>query len=259
MDLDRPAALRRECADVALFCRDLTDQEWSRPSAAPGWRVQDVMAHISGSCRAIFTSSLALMTTKDIERTNDVYVDRRRDWTPQQVCAEFERWSPRLTTLTRLLSRTPVAKVGMPLGELGTFPAGVLLNSALVFDWHTHLRYDVAPVLGRAAPPVDEERMAVVLEWMLAVLGNQLRAAHPSWLDRPVSLTLTGPGGGSWLVGSDLRITSGDPADGAARIAGQAEDFPGWGTTRTPWRDADVKIDGDTHYGARFLDALNVV
>lgn len=152
-------------------------------------RVQDVIAHISGTCRALFTSSVALMTSKDVECTNDVYVDRRRDWTQERVLAEFDRWSKRLTALSGVLSPTPVAKVPMPLGELGIFPVGVRLNCAPVFDWHTHLRYDIAPVLGRSVPQIDEKRTAVVLEWMLAVLGNQLRTARPACLDRPVSLT----------------------------------------------------------------------
>ncbi|MDQ2708836.1 MAG: hypothetical protein M3Z25_14880 [Actinomycetota bacterium] len=32
-----------------------------------------------------------------------------------------------------------------------------------------------------------------------------------------------------------------------------------WATRRSPWREHDVTIDGDEEYGARFLDAMNVV
>jgi hypothetical protein len=31
------------------------------------------------------------------------------------------------------------------------------------------------------------------------------------------------------------------------------------GTKRTSWRDREVTIDGDTDYGVRFLDAMNIV
>jgi hypothetical protein len=149
VSLDRAAAMRREHAEIVRFCRQLGDEEWRAPSAAPGWRVQDVVAHLGGSCHAIFTpTSLKLLSSKDIERTNDVLVARRRDWEPARVLAEFERWGRRLGTLTSVLSRTPVARVPAPLGELGRFPAAVLLSSAFLFDQHTHLRHDIAPALG---------------------------------------------------------------------------------------------------------------
>src|SRR5882757_2162891 len=252
MSLDRSTALRREYAEVASFCRQLSDEEWRTPSAAPGWRVQDVVAHLGASSRAIFTpTSLKLLASKDIERTNDELVARRRDWRPARVLAEFEQWGRRLGTLAGGLSRTPVAALPLPLGELGRFPAGVLLNSAFVFDQHTHLRYDIAPALES-----DELRVAVVLEWMFAVLGNQLRAARPAWLDRPIAISLSGPGGGRWRVGVDGGIAE-DPvgaSDTAAHIAGTAAEFPGWATTRTPWRERDVRIEGDTALGSALLD-----
>ena len=195
MSLDRPAALRREHAEIVRFCRELGDDEWRAPSAAPGWRVQDVVAHLGGSAKAIFTpTSLKLLASNDIERTNDELVARRRDWAPARILAEFEQWGRRLATLAGALSRTPVAALPLPLGELGRFPAGMLLNSAFVFDQHTHLRYDIAPALGRPAPESDELRVAVVLEWMFAVLGNQLRTARPAWLDRPIAISLIRPG-----------------------------------------------------------------
>ncbi|HEX4249595.1 MAG TPA: maleylpyruvate isomerase family mycothiol-dependent enzyme [Pseudonocardia sp.] len=262
MGLDRTTALRREHAEVVRFCRELTDAEWRAPSEAPGWRVQDVVAHLGGSCQAIFTpTSLKLLASDDIERTNDVLVARRRDWPPARVLAEFEQWGRRLAALAGALSRTPVAALRVPLGELGRFPAGVVLNSAFVFDQHTHLRYDIAPALGRPAPQSDELRVAVVLEWMFAVLANQLRSARPPWLDRPISLSLSGPGGGRWRIGVDGGIAA-DPVgagDTAAHIAGTAHEFPGWATTRIPWRERDVRIDGDSALARALLDHMNVV
>jgi uncharacterized protein (TIGR03083 family) len=262
MSLDRSAALRREYAEVVRFCRELSDEEWRTPSAAPGWRVQDVVAHLGGSARAIFTpTSLKLLASDDIERTNDELVARRRDWAPARVLAEFEQWGRRLGTLAGALGRTPVAGLRLPLGELGRFPAGVLLNSAFVFDQHTHLRYDIAPALGRPAPESDELRVAVVLEWMFAVLANQLRAARPAWLVRPIAVSLSGPGGGRWRVGVDGGIAEDTvgAGDTAAHIAGAAAEFPGWATTRTPWREADVRIEGDAALAGALLDGMNVV
>jgi hypothetical protein len=146
----------------------------------------------------------------------------------------------------------------MRLAELGRFRVGQLLY-AIVFDTHTHLRHDIAPALGRTVPATDAGRMAVVLEWMMAVLSNQLRAARPAWLDRPISITLSEPGGGCWVVRPGATIHLGSPAGTAAQIDSLAVEFPEWATQRTSWRDRTVRIAGDTDYGARFLDAVNVV
>jgi hypothetical protein len=117
----------------------------------------------------------------------------------------------------------------------------------------------MAPALGRPAPGTDANRMAVVLEWMLAVLSNQLRAAAPSWLDRPLAITLTGPGGGTWRVAPGGALARGSAAGAAAQITGVTLEFPEWGTRRASWRDRDVQIAGDTDYATALLDTVNVV
>jgi uncharacterized protein (TIGR03083 family) len=256
---DRVDALRQERAELLRFCRDLNDADWKTPSAAVGWRVQDVVAHMASACHALFgPEALELARSKDIEHSNDVLVDKRRDWPPSRVLAEYERWSQVLLRVMAVVSQTPLVRAPMRLAELGRFQTGQML-SAIVFDTHTHLRHDIAPALGRTVPGTDGNRMAVVLEWMLAVLSNQLRASRPAWLDRPVSITLTGPGGGCWVVRPDGTIASGSPGDTAAQIAGPAIEFPEWATQRIGWRHRDVTVGGDSEYGERFLDAVNVV
>jgi uncharacterized protein (TIGR03083 family) len=256
---DTVGALRRERSELLTFCEDLSVADWQTESAADGWRVQDVVAHMGSAYRALFgPAALELMRSTDIERTNDVLVDRRRDWPASRVLAEYERWSQVMLRLMGPVSRTPLARAPMRLAELGKFRVGQLL-CAIVFDTHTHLRHDIAPALGRTEPGTDDNRMAVVLEWMMAVLSNQLRAARPQWLDRPVSITLSGPGGGCWVVRPDGTVVAGSPAGTASQIDGVAVEFPEWGTQRVSWRARGVSIGGDTEYGARFLDAVNVV
>lgn len=257
---DGAAALGRERQAVLDFCADLAPGEWEMPSAAAGWSVRDVVAHLGGSAKALFTPTvLALMRTDDIERTNDDIVEVRRGWQPEQVRAEFETWSGRVGLLTRSLVRTPAAHVPIPLGELGLFPMAMVLTGALTFDQHTHLRHDIAPALDRPVPATDDARMSAVLAWMLAVLSNQLRSADPSWLDRPLTIGLSGPGGGTWRVGEDGSVVPGEAADAAVRITAAGSGFPSWATCRTSWREHDVRIAGDQGYGARFLDAVNIV
>lgn len=258
---NRTIALRAERLEVVRFCSDLSPEEWSAPSNATGWRVQDVVAHLGSGCHSLFTpSAVSMLFSKDIERTNDTMVAARRSWEPKLVLDEYARWSARVARLSSVASSTPLARIRLPLAELGSFPLDLLLGAAMVFDQHTHLRFDIAPAIGRAAPPTDANRMAVVLEWMLAVLSNQLRHTPLDWMDRPVSLTLTGPGGGGWSIAADGTITPGLSEDApGAEIVASAEQFPEWATRRAPWQDRSIAIGGNREYGERFLDAVNVV
>jgi uncharacterized protein (TIGR03083 family) len=256
---NRVIALQRERLDLLRFCRDLDESQWTTPSSAAGWRVQDVVAHMGSACRSIFTpASVKIMRSSDIERTNDSFVDVRRRWTPARVLREYERWSRALTIAAAAICRTPVGALTMPLAELGRFPAGLLLTGAMTFDHHTHLRHDIAPALDLPPPPTDVTRMAVVLEWMFAVLSNQLRSAQPSWLPNPIAITLYGPAGGRWVMSAEGLVKSGGDTI-AADIAGNASEFVEWGTKRVDWRNRDVTIGGDNDVGCRFLDWVNIV
>lgn len=256
---DRGRAFRDERSALLRFCDSLGPADWRMNSRAEGWSVADVVAHLGAECHAMFTpAALAIMRGTDIEQTNNDMVERRRIRNPAQILREYRRWSGVFATVLAPLTRTPLGGVQMPLSELGRFPMRSLV-SALVFDAHTHLRHDIAPALDRPAPPSDANRMAVVLEWMTAVLANQLGAAPPAWLDRPLSLTLAGLGGGTWRINPDGSVISGPAGSAAARITGLTMEFPEWGTRRAGWRDCDVSIDGDVDYATMFLDAMNIV
>ena len=256
---DLRAAFRAERADVLAFCQSLAPADWRMNSFAEGWSITDVVAHLGSGCHAMFSpQALKLMRSDDVEQVNDELVAARRDRPPVEVLAEYRRWSRVFGAVVPAVTRTPLGRVRVPLAELGRFPAR-LLPSAAVFDHHTHLRHDMAPALGRPAPGTDANRMAAVLEWMTAVLANQLTGASPAWLDRPLALTLAGPGGGSWRVETSGAVTPGRTEPAAAHITGAALEFPEWATRRANWRDRDITITGDVDYGADFLDTVDIV
>lgn len=114
MTTDPVGALRRERSELLRLCRDLSDEDWQRQSAAAGWRVQDVVANMGSAYRALVgPATLELMRSNDIERTNDALVDQRRDWLPTRVIAEYERWSQVMLRLIGPVSRTPLARAPM--------------------------------------------------------------------------------------------------------------------------------------------------
>ncbi len=258
-DLDRGGAFRVQRTEVLAFCEPLTAEQWRTSSRAEGWSVQDVVAHMGAGVHAMFGPAVTkLLLGKDIEKLNDEMVGIRRAKSPDQVLSEYRRWTGVFANVMPSVAGTPLGGMRLPLSELGGFPLRLFL-SALVFDTYTHLHYDIAPALGRAMDAVDANRMAVSLEWMMAVLSNQLRDARPAWLDRPLSISLTGPGGGAWSIEPTGAVTPGVAASAAAVITGSAAQFPEWGTRRAPWRERDVDITGDADYGAAFLDEMNIV
>lgn len=253
------AALRAERAEMLNFTSSLTDDEWTAPSAAAGWRIADVVAHIGATARSFYTpAGLRTIFAASLEQVNEDPVDRRRDWSRAKVMAEYQRAGRRATTLLDVVRRTPAARVRVPLAELGRHPLALMISGALVFDHHTHLRHDMAPALGRPAPPTDAGRMRAVLTWMIAVLSNQVAQAPVAGLDARVALTLTGPGGGTWWFDEAGGLA---PSNGAvaAHVTAPALTFPDWGTQRSSWRDSDVTVTGDTELAARFLDTVNVI
>ena len=253
------AALRAERTAMLDFTSTLSDDEWAAPSAAKGWRIADVVAHIGATARNFYTpAGLRTAFAPSLEQANEDPVARRRDWSRARIMAEYERASRRATTLLDIVWRTPITRVRMPLAELGRYPLGLMIGGALVFDHHTHLRHDIAPALGRPVPPTDADRVRAVLTWMIAVLSNQVAQAPVAGLDARVALTLTGPGGGTWWIDqAGVLAPSGGPV--AAHVTAPAVTFPDWGTQRSSWRDSTVTITGDAELAARLLDAVNVI
>lgn len=252
-------ALTQSRREMLSVCQGLTDAEWGLPSAADGWSIQDVVAHLGAGCHAIFTPAvLAILRSDDIERANDAEVDRRRDWSVSRTMSEYETWSNRLVRLARFVLATPGRRMPLRLAELGRFPAGLLLTGAFVFDHHTHLRFDIAPVLDVELPSPQAHEVGVAIEWMMAVLSNQIRSGALGTIPAPVVLNLRGDGGSSWTVSRD-GVRRGSASNAVATIDGIAASFPAWGTRRAPWRGFDVTLSGEVDYAAAVLDQVNVI
>lgn len=259
----RLAALRRERAQLVGYLKALTPAEWEAPSAAEGWTVRDVVAHLGATTLSLLGPGMRqVLASNSAEAFNDAQVEKRRAWPTDKVLDEFVRTSALASHMLRVTSRRPLASLRVPIAELGSYPMG-LTPSLLVFDWHVHLRHDIAPAIGKPPPTTDPNRMAAVLEWMFAGM-EQMNRYSMNWVREPLSIELTGVAGGSWRVGpasgAGLMVTpETDNCASSARIKGSTDQFPAWATTRTPWRAADLTLIGDTEYASRFLDTLNIV
>ena len=259
------AALGIEREHVVALIGSLTPEEWAMPSDCAGWRVHDVIAHMSAVYKSVAGAPVARADDApgDAERNADAGVDERRDWTTAAVAEEYREWSQTALAALAGMNEEPMASTVIPLGNLGDHPMHILAN-ALVFDHYCHLRWDLlAPngPLQRAALASDDERMTPILEWMLGGLP-QMCAAELAFMDRPVNLVFTGAGASSWLLhpGSPHGTCEpGNDASAAAQVTSTAHDFVCWGTKRRGWKEMGVRVAGDTAYGARVLDAVNVI
>lgn len=252
-------AFRTERAVMLEFANSLTDAQWNAPSKAPGWTIADMIGHIGSTAHNMYSpSGIRASRQPSLEAVNEGPVQVRRAWSRQQVMAEFKTATSTTARMLAVVRRTPLRAVPMRLNELGKFPMALLVGGALVFDLHTHLRHDMAPALGMQSPPTDGARMRAVLDWMTAVLSNQTAAAPASGIDAGLTLTLTGPGGGTWWIDSNGLAKPGARIP-VARITAPTVTFPDWATQRSSWRDAKVEITGDTELAALYLDTVNVI
>jgi uncharacterized protein (TIGR03083 family) len=255
-------AERRAILEVA---KGLTEEEWLLPSACTGWTVRDVMGHMACTLHGVIDPAFLPDSSQGTEKGMEPAVADRRSWPIETVIEEYETYSEQAANVFESVQEPPLSETQLPMGELGTHPMSILASTFL-FDGYTHLRNDILVPNGsidRPEPPRDEMRLRPTIEWMLAGLPWMCAAALAEVVDRPLTLILDGPGGGTWTIapgGIEGRvvISDGASADAAATVSGTDHDFVIWGTKRAPWRDL-VKVDGDDAYAARVLDAINII
>jgi hypothetical protein len=103
-------------------------------------------------------------------------------------------------------------------------------------------------------------RLKPAVGWLLAGIP-QMQAGIRDSLVKPVTLTLSGSGGGTWILDPGdtlITVTAADPdVPTAAVIQSTSHEFTAWSTTRLPWRD-HTTVTGDQEIAAMFLDTLNL-
>jgi Mycothiol maleylpyruvate isomerase N-terminal domain len=259
------AGIRATLGDVSGLIGALDDGEWATASAAAGWTVKDVVTHF-GDLLGILASAIGgtLSTDLGIERLNDAHIAAKSSWSPGQVVADLERQQAALLPQLESLQEEPTASAQAQLLDLGRYPLHAIPDM-FSFDFYTHLRWDVlaprGPLTGHDVPATDEVRLKPAVGWLLAGIPKMQAGIRDS-LAKPVTLALTGPGGGAWLLDPDtelISVTATDPENAAAaRIESTTHAFTAWASTRLPWRD-HVTVTGDESIAATFLDALNLV
>lgn len=254
--------------DVLSLLDSMTDDDWARPSACEGWRVQDVFAHMTSNMAETVEPTPPPEDpppAMKAEEAMEALVAPRKDWTPEQVRAEYDRFYAGWIGAMAAMQDEPTASTVAPLADLGSHALHLVAN-AYAFDHYCHLRIDLLAPTGPLTTDLPEPTDDMVrpgIDWMMAGLPQMQPDELPAVVTAPLRIELTGPGGGSWTLtpaGDDGFIGCVEGADGdvAATVTSSAHDYVSWGTKRADWRDS-CTVSGDEAYAASVLDVINII
>jgi uncharacterized protein (TIGR03083 family) len=254
--------------------RDLTDEDWNRPTAAGAWRVRDVAAHLlDGNIRQISFRRDALAPV-DPEVPIRSYADLVRflDGLNAGWVKAFERASPRIIRELLEITGPPVSEIFARLDPSAPALFGVAwageMSSANWFDtareyterWHH--QQQIREAVG-AGGITDRE-------WLHPVLDTFLRGLPHAYGETSavegtvVTFEITGDAGGTWSLRREdgtWRLYAGGEAGAAARVTTD---------TDTAWRlltkglrpeqaAERVRFDGSDALGRPFLHMLAIM
>lgn len=261
-------ALRLIHAEIDTVVRQLDADDWAKPSACEGWRVQDVLAHFSSNMKEAVDPTPpdadAPPPPDKAEEMVEVLISPRKDWTGAELVAEYDQYLEGWLGGLTAIQEEPMASTELALSDLGTYPMHLLAN-AFAFDHYCHLWIDLlgpdGPLDIEVAAPTDD-MVRPGIDWMIAGVPRMQPAEMADAVTAPIQLELTGPGGGSWSItpaaaGELVGVTE-EAGAAAVTVTSTAHDFVSWATQRSSWRD-HCTVTGDEALATPFLDALNII
>jgi uncharacterized protein (TIGR03084 family) len=225
--VDTIADLAVEQERLEALLEPLTEDQWSTPSAAPGWSIADVVLHLAQTEEAV-ALSVANATRPDLWDRGDRALD---DAVADAVRAEqasgetvFARWrTARRDALAALRAADPAQRV--PWAATPLRPP-VLAVTRLAEHWAHGL--DITGPLGLPFPDTDRLRHIAWLGHRTLPYAFEVAGLEP----HDIYAELTGPGGDTWCFGR---------TESASVIRGSAGDFCRVGARRlTPEQTALV-------------------
>ncbi|WP_329038010.1 maleylpyruvate isomerase family mycothiol-dependent enzyme [Streptomyces sp. NBC_00178] len=208
--------------------REVSDEDWRRPSPCAGWTVRDMLAHTVGQYEEIPRPWVALRRIRRARRThpglgpldghNEIQIEDRQAVPGRELIGALARYAPQAIIAMRRLPAALRRRVRPSLlyPEAKALPEDsveYLYGVLMVRDTWMH-RIDLGDATG--ADPVlgahDREVMdQVVLDLAL------------TWTGPAAELDLHGPAGGSHLLGSGApaAVVRADAVDLARHLSGR--------------------------------------
>jgi uncharacterized protein (TIGR03083 family) len=207
-ELDRPTAMRLAATEYERFAAALDaldESAWHQPTDCPHWDVHAVAGHALGMAEMAASIREGSRQRKAALRSDAVFIDaltglqvrEHAELAPREIVTRFRRVGPRAARARRrtpaFIRRRPMPVAQAVNGSEELWTLGYLIDTILTRDPWMH-RVDISRAAGQPMQLTAEHDGVlvadVVAEWA---------ARH----GRPYRLTLTGPAGGSWAVGTD--------------------------------------------------------
>jgi uncharacterized protein (TIGR03083 family) len=201
--IDRFAPLRTHL--LALLA-ELGEDDWARPTAAPGWSVKDVAAHLLGGDiwilsgkRDSFHSNPEINSHSElielVDRLNAEWVLAMRRLSPRLLRELLAFCGPQVEAC---FSALDPMKIGGAVSWAGPEPAPVWFDLAREFTERWHHQQQIRDATGR--PPLyDPYFLAPVLDTFVRALPHAFRNASAS-RGTVVRFEISGEAGGVWYV-----------------------------------------------------------
>ncbi|HET7529938.1 MAG TPA: maleylpyruvate isomerase family mycothiol-dependent enzyme [Mycobacteriales bacterium] len=204
--LDRAVAMRLAATEYERFLaalRELSDEDWHRPTVNTGWDVHAMVCHTLGMTEmaASVPEQLRQMRTASKTKGDGPFIDaltalqvrKHVHRSPAELVTRFAAVGPKAARGRR---RTPALirgrRIGdQPVDDHGTtepWTLGYLVDVILTRDPWMH-RSDLAEATGRPMTLTADHDGVLVAD-----VAAEWAARH----GRPCTLTLTGPAGGTW-------------------------------------------------------------
>lgn len=204
---------RRRSADVldaelAAFrevVSTLDADDWGRPTDSAGWSVRHVVAHVAGQFEELARIGTFLRRLRVAKRRypqqialdghNQVQLDELVSKSPAELTAHLDRFGPKGVAAIRrmpgFVRRLP-STLFFPEPPLPDRRLSYLFDVLTARDTWLH-RFELARATGRDFGPRPHDT---------EVVAQVVRDLQHGWSGPPFELTLTGPAGGVWVVGT---------------------------------------------------------
>lgn len=207
--LDRDVAMRLAREEYAAFTeqlRQLSPQDWSRPTACPAWDVHAMACHVLGMAEMSASPIETMRQMRAATRAGGLFIDALTDLqvrkhiarSPSDVLGLLATVGPKAARGRR---RTPgfvrrrTMGIEQPVDSTGDrtepWTLGYLVDVILTRDTWMH-RSDIAAATDREMVLIPEHDGVLVAD-----VVKEWGVRH----GQPCTLTLRGPAGGSWTFG----------------------------------------------------------
>ena len=176
----------------------LPADQWQTVTECPRWTVFDIVAHVAAAMQNAANPMLwvsdgvlgKLRNPRDafLDAGNEIGINRRRGHPVDRLVADYRSLIDTAQP-PRLMRRIPVPVGGLPPRA----DVAYLVDVVLARDAWLH-RYDIARATGGAVDPDSTST---------EVIAKVIRDLARAWQGPDLVLDLTGPEGGTWLLGTN--------------------------------------------------------